>query len=312
MKGYRFYTNITHWLAGGLLMLTVTATGCSDENRDIPGTDEMVPLNIKEVKGSTWAEGATRATTEDVETSKLPQTLLVLKEGDASSRKTYTLSGGKWTSDDPLMVGTPATKVYALGGVPEDKISDSKFQLSPRLYEDDTPIPYYSESQNLSAKNSNATFEMKHFYARLTIQLKKDANCIWDGKMKSIYIYDFNIYNYNMSDRTYEYLTDSPVFKEYSPELIVKTNSYTGVLDVLIAACDGQQPSNHRMTLGNSSSSSNHIFIEGTLNYTPRAGEWTTLRLTVKPGEIVFDDSESVKITDFWDNNDRVELELKD
>lgn len=306
MKGYRFYTNITHWLAGGLLMLTVTATGCSDENRDIPGTDEMVPLNIKEVKGSTWAEGATRATTEDVETSKLPQTLLVLKEGDASSRKTYTLSGGKWTSADPLMVGTPATKVYALGGVPEDEISDSKFPLYSRLYEDDTPIPYYSESQNLSAKNSSATFEMKHFYARLTIQLKKDVNCIWDGKMKSIYIYDFDIYNYNMSDRTYERLTDGWVLKEYSSALTVNSNSYTEVLDVLIAACDGRHPSSHQTTFGMGTTT-----VKGTLNYTPRAGEWTTLRLTVKPGEIVFDGSESVKITDFWGNS-QVDLELKD
>lgn len=330
MKRYRLYKDITRRMAAGLPALALVAiatsalalmaTGCSKEEKDAPETGELIPLVINEVTGKTWAEGTTRTTTA-VET-KLPTELYIFKEGDTPGKyKTYTLKDGKWSSTDPLLVGSKPMKIRAIGGFESDNLSHSEGSLilMPCMY-DDIPgpyqlysaVPYYSELQTVSATNHVTTFQMKPFYARLTINLEKDYYCEWDGRMNSLF-FDTTINSYQYDAYTgacTSKRSDYSIIEDYDNLTI--TTSPTKILDIIIPYGNGDQPSNYQFVIERRGGMDDPTPITGTFDYTPRAGEWTIMNLTIKPEGITFAESQAVKIEDFIDAELSPSVELKD
>lgn len=333
MKRDRLYTDITRRLAGslpgmakmamglatvakmalGMAALAILATGCSDEGENTPqGEEELVPLVIEEVKMDTWAGNTTRATQVE---NKTPTKLWVFKEGE-TTYKVYTLSSGKWTSADPLLLRKDE-KIRAFGGFnsPAYVANSASFDIRPIIYDDiDNPdmsylynaVPYYSEYQTVNTTRHSISFQMKPLYARLTVMLKKSYECTWDGVVEYMQINDFKNYTYNVQNNTYTEASNNGVFNSFSPKITIEDNEVK-VLDVIIPAGDGSQPSEHAIIITDDS----EIPVGQRLNYTPRAGEWTTIHMTMKPQGIVFTGSEAVQMGDFQTGK-LPELELQD
>lgn len=340
MKRYRLYRNIRRRTAEALpagnrpaivltalalAALALTGTGCSDENNGNPATDETAPLVVEEVKAGSWAEGTTR-TTQEVET--LPKYLIVMKE-DATGegeRKTYTtVYGNGWTSEDPLLLGK-ATKVYAFG-MPRTLYSDNldvarmdskSIYLKYYKYSEEIPVPYYSEPKTLSARNPAASFEMKHLYTRLTLKLKSLSDIQehpynWDGKITKIIISGefWQECNCFLPSGKWGGVFGS-IELPYSGADI--GFDYTTIADLMIPLPAPSPSEGHgymHITIINNTDPANvedkdAPQFEGYFKYTPHAGEWGTIEMTVKQQGIVFDSSDKVKFNAFIDSGETI------
>lgn len=184
--------NRKEWLAVliGILLLT---GGCNDETSRQPGF-AGVPLNV----GGMRLDAGIVTRSEGIPVTGEGASIGVFLTGEGgytpAYNKTYTCSGGNWSSTDPVFVDNRTGKVLGLYD-PHGLVSfgaNTTVTANPlrTLFFDENALWYYDNTTGAGVNNTNSVleFNMKCAYSRLSLGIARNVTYPFACKISRIVI----------------------------------------------------------------------------------------------------------------------------
>lgn len=164
------------------LMIAIAVSGCNGDMLEMQSGDGMVPVEVNNVLSVnadiTESRAASPVTSNGAKMG-------VFRIGDTkytaqdNVEYTYSSSTTKWTSTAPINVGVQATNLCAY--YPYNSVTftaGTTATLVASKYEDGKDVSYATSAANIvTNQNPEASFAMKHAYARIKLAIKRsDTN----------------------------------------------------------------------------------------------------------------------------------------
>ena len=164
------------------LMIAIAVSGCNGDMLEMQSGDGMVPVEVNNVLSVnadiTESRAASPVTSNGAKMG-------VFRIGDTkytaqdNVEYTYSSSTTKWTSTAPINVGVQATNLCAY--YPYNSVTfttGTTATLVASKYEDGKDVSYATSAANtVTNQNPEASFAMKHAYARIKLAIKRsDTN----------------------------------------------------------------------------------------------------------------------------------------
>lgn len=160
------------------LMIAIAVSGCNGDMLEMQSGDGMVPVEVNNVLSVnadiTESRAASPVTSNGAKMG-------VFRIGDTkytaqdNVEYTYSSSTTKWTSTAPINVGVQATNLCAY--YPYNSVTfttGTTATLVASKYEDGKDVSYATSATNtVTNQNPEASFAMKHAYARIKLAIKR-------------------------------------------------------------------------------------------------------------------------------------------
>lgn len=262
---------IACYVLAGLL-----AAGCTRDDDGTDNNDLSVPIEVSAVNVANTAQASTRTAGFTPLTTDGAQ--IAVFNTTNSGIYTYSAATQKWTSAAPTSIKRNQPGVFA--AYPSDLISNkTNYGLKAQPYAANQDV-LASKAQNMDYLKPVVTFEMEHIYARLTIQVVYKINLMPDYPLKEVKCTGlYTQSTLNMWTGAYS-----------SPQTQAITVPATG----RVGYHEPTQVMDYLLPPGISDNLKIEISpTEATLatqtitipkeQYTPKAGEWVTITVEIKP-----------------------------
>lgn len=172
--------------------LPLLLAACDKDSSPVNDWGESVPLGVSSLRLE--SEVATRAGGTPVNTEGAAIGVFLTNAGGYTPlyNKTYTCTGGTWSSADPVYVDKRTGKalaVYDPNGVAglsqSSTVTDGT--LTTQAY-DEKKVWYYDNTTGTNVNNTNASlaFKMTPAYSRMVLQVERDATYLSDCKITEV------------------------------------------------------------------------------------------------------------------------------
>ena len=193
------------------LMIAIVMSGCGN---DMPGSqrgDGMVAVGVSDVLSAGTDIAISRASSSIITDGAKMGVFRMAGSGyDAQDNVefTYSSSTGKWANtSDPILVGIQATALCAYYPFNSATFNGTTASLKAQKYEPGKDLSYAINSETpVNNANPDATFAMKHAYARIKMSISRHSNYTGNCVVSTVNIKDGTDF---FVDRTLDIKTDS-------------------------------------------------------------------------------------------------------
>ena len=177
------------------LMIAIAMSGCGNDISDLQRGDGMVAVGVSDVLSAGTDIAISRASSTNFPDGAKMGVFRMAGSGyDAQDNVefTYSSSTGKWANtSDPILVGIQATALCAYYPFNSATFNGTTASLKAQKYEPGKDLSYAINSETpVNNANPDATFAMKHAYARIKMSISRHSNYTGNCNVTSVNIAD--------------------------------------------------------------------------------------------------------------------------